>query len=86
MYVLRNIEARSRNHYCSGKSIIIIYSVCIFEASSIQHAMCLHHIVICAVSASAIVFHVISNDTILGGGGAFIEHKMCVLIISTTFV
>jgi hypothetical protein len=27
MYVQRNIEARSRNHFCSGKAVSILHSV-----------------------------------------------------------
>jgi len=38
-YVSRNIEARSCNHFCSGKAIIITYSECVFLARDIQHAM-----------------------------------------------
>ena len=37
MYVQRNIEARSRNHYFSGKVINIIYSEYVFVAFVIQH-------------------------------------------------
>ena len=56
MHVLRNIEARSCNHCCSGKAISITYSVSVFVALGIQHVMRLHHIVICGLSCCAIVF------------------------------
>ena len=46
-----------------------MYSVCVFVALVIQHAMCLRHIVICG--------------TILGEKN--IEHKMCVSYFTTTF-
>ena len=37
--VLRNIEARSCNHCCSGKAINITQPVCVFVALGIVHAM-----------------------------------------------
>jgi len=39
MYILRNIEARSCNHYFSESAISIIYSECVFVDFGIQHAM-----------------------------------------------
>jgi len=32
VYVLRNIEARSRNHCCSGKAMSVRYCECVFVA------------------------------------------------------
>ena len=40
MDVLFTVKARSFNHRCSGKAIIITYSECVFVALAIQHAMC----------------------------------------------
>ena len=59
MYVYRNIEVRSFNHCCSGKSIIITYSECAFVALGFQYAMRMRHIVVCWVSGSKIFFHII---------------------------
>jgi hypothetical protein len=39
MYVQRNTEACSCNHFCSGKAIYITYSEYVFVALCIQHAM-----------------------------------------------
>jgi len=40
MYVKRNMDARYRNNFCSGKTISITYFECVFVALSIQHAKC----------------------------------------------
>jgi hypothetical protein len=56
----RNIEARSCNHCCSGKAISITYSVCVYVALGIQHAIRMRHTVICGPSGSAAFFHIIS--------------------------
>jgi len=50
MYVLRNIEARSFNHYCSGKATGITYSECVFVALGIQNALCMRRIILSSVS------------------------------------
>ena len=44
------------------KAISITYSdcVCVCVALVIQHAMCMHHIVICGLFDSTIFFHIIS--------------------------
>jgi len=41
-----NIQARSRNHYCSEKAISITYSESTLVTLGIQHAMRMRHIVI----------------------------------------
>ena len=71
MYVQRNIDARSGNHFCCGKSISIIYSECVFVALGKQQAMRMHRILLFSVACSAL---------------PYFEHKICVLIFSTTFV
>ena len=54
-----NIEAISRNHFCSGKAINIIYSECVLAALGIQHATRMRHIAICGLSGCTF-FHIIS--------------------------
>ena len=99
MYVYRNTEARSRNHCCSGKAGIISYwPVCaclcvracrypsawaracayVHTALLIQHAKRMRHI---RPSVSTTCFDIISN-----AAKEVTEHKMCVFIISITFV
>jgi hypothetical protein len=59
----RNIEARSRNHCCRGKSLSIKYSgACVCVCSLSDPACKVHvtyYIVICDLSGSTIFFHII---------------------------
>jgi len=59
MYCTCDIEARSCNRCCSGKSSIT-YCECVFVALGIQHAMRMSHIVICCLSGSTMFYHIIS--------------------------
>jgi hypothetical protein len=83
MYVQRNIQANSCNNR-SGKAISVTYSERASVALGIQHALRMRHIVICCLYGS-------TNIPMLShkrhdSRKTFIEHKMCVLIFSTTFV
>ena len=57
----RNIEARSCNHCCSIKAVIVVYCESVVVAVDIQHAMRTKHVVICGVSASTVFLHIISQ-------------------------
>ena len=60
MYVQRNIEVRSCNHFCSIKAMSITQPWCVFVALGIQNAMRMRRIVICGLLRSTIFFHIIS--------------------------
>jgi len=55
-----HIEVHLCNHCCSGKAISITYFECVSVNLGIQHAMCMHHIVISGLSGSTVFFHIIS--------------------------
>jgi hypothetical protein len=44
-----NIEVHLCCYLCLGKSVDITYSECVFVGLVIKHAVCMHHIVVCAV-------------------------------------
>jgi len=58
--------------------------VCVFVALGILHAMSMNNIVICGQSRSTNISpHYLTKGTILEKTAT--EHKLCVLIFSTTF-
>jgi hypothetical protein len=60
MYIHSNIEERSCNHFCSGKLISVTYCDFVFVDFGHQHAMRMHHIIICGLLGFKIFFHIIS--------------------------
>ena len=63
----RNIEARSRNHCCSGKTISITYSECVCSLSyPACKAHALYYIVMWPVWLYHIFPHYLINGTIFG--------------------
>ena len=75
LYEKRNIEARSCNHCGSGRVLSITQSKCVFVALDIQHAMDMHHIVICGLSGST-VFLNITPEKARFKKKKITEHKM----------
>jgi hypothetical protein len=87
MYVQRNTEAPSSIHCCSGKVISITYLECVSVALVFQHTMRMRQIVICGLSGSTTVFHIISYMAPFSKKkGGVIEHKMCFDFIYKSFL
>jgi len=79
MYVSGNTEARSCNHSCNGKALIITYSESVFVARSIEHAIRKRHIVMCVLPRCTIIFpHYLTKGTF--SEKKVMEQKNCVLI------
>ena len=58
--VRSNIQSRSCNRCCIGNAISITYSECVLAALGTQHAKRMRLIVICGLSGSTKIFHIIS--------------------------
>ena len=76
MYMYCKIQLCLCNHCCNRKLISITYSEHVFLDLGIQHAMRMHHIVICGPPCSMIFFHIISKQRFSEKNVT--EHKPCV--------
>jgi hypothetical protein len=83
MYVCRNIKARSRNHFCRGKEISIIYSECVSVAIVTQHAKRMLGIILSPVGCLAVPYCSTLSHKRQDFRKKVNEHKICVLIFST---
>jgi hypothetical protein len=82
MYVERNIEARSSNRCYRGKAISITYSESVSVALVMKHVKRMRRISLSSVACPAPHCHTRHDFR----GEKVIEHKMCVLIFSATFL
>jgi hypothetical protein len=85
MCVEHNTEVRSQNRCCSGKTISITYSECLFVALVIQYTKRMHRIIISGLSGCT-VFSTLSQSARFSKKKKVIEYDMCVLIFRTTYV
>ena len=80
------IMARLCNHYWRDKKAVnITYSGCVSVALGIQHAMRMRRVILSPVAFPTLHFSTLSHKR-HGLRVKGIEHTMCVLIFSTTFV
>jgi hypothetical protein len=86
IYVQCKIEARSRNRCCRGKIISITYSECVSVPLVIQHTERMLRIVLPSVACPALPYFSTLSHKRHDFREKVIEHKMCVLIFSTSFV
>jgi hypothetical protein len=83
-YYKRNTEARSRNHCCRRKAISITCSECVSVALVIQHAKRMRLIILLCVVCLVVPYFSALSHKRHDFREKVIEHKMCVLILSTT--
>jgi hypothetical protein len=80
------MEVRSRNHCCRGKAISITYSEDVSVALGMQHAKSMRRIILSPVACPALqYFSALSHKRHDFRGRKNTEHKMTLLIFSTTF-
>ena len=88
MYTQHNTEVRSLNYCCHGKTVSVTYPlcVCVCVALVIQHVSSMRRItlspLVCLVSSYFGTLSHKRHDLLK----KVVKHKICVLILSTTFI
>jgi len=87
MHLKRNVVTLSRNHCCRVKGINITYSGCVYVDLVIQHAKCMRYIILSCMGCPAVPYPTtLSHKWHEFFNKKYIELKMYVFILSTTFV
>jgi len=82
----RNVKARWRKLYCREIAISITYSECVFVALGIQHAKRMRRIILSSVACLPLLyFATLPPKRYDFREKKVIEHKTCLLILSTIF-
>jgi hypothetical protein len=81
-----NIQVYLCNHCRCAKITSITYSECVPAALVTQHAKCMHHIILSSVASLALPYFSTLSHKWHNFQEKVIQHKMCVLISSTTSV
>ena len=68
MYVWRNTDVHSRNHWCSGKAISITYSECVSVTLGIQHVKRMRRIILSPVACPAVPHFLTLSQTVRCSG------------------
>jgi len=86
--IKRGSQWRKRNNYCSGKVIIIIYSVCVFVVLGIQQAKRMRCIILASVDCPAVpyFFFTLPYKAQDFWVGKKLFHRKCVFTFYTNFL
>ena len=82
----RNNEVHSPNSFCHAKAKLITYSECVFVVYVTQQAKRMRRIILSFVACLAVPHFSTLSHKQYDFQEKFSEYKMCVLVLSTTFV